>query len=99
MACFLVPAAEAVIVTAAYIAVKKKEQKIEAPKLADGSKFEADESIKAHAACTEEGQFVDHSIVESLNLAFVYYCYGLFGIEWYAQVACQTIARPAWYDA
>lgn len=43
MACFLVPAAEAVIVTAAYIAVKKKEQKIEAPKLADGSKFEADE--------------------------------------------------------
>ena len=40
MACFVVPAAEAVIVTAAYIAAKKKEQKIEAPKLADGSKFE-----------------------------------------------------------
>ena len=39
MACFVVPAAEAIIVTAAYVAAKKKEQKIEAPKLADGNKF------------------------------------------------------------
>ena len=36
MACFLVPAAEAVVVTAAYIAIKKKEQKLEAPKLSAG---------------------------------------------------------------
>ena len=43
MACFVVPAAEAVIVTAAYIAAKKKEQKIQAPKLADGSKFESND--------------------------------------------------------
>ena len=43
MACFVVPAAEAIIVTAAYVAAKKKEQKIEAPKLADGDKFESDE--------------------------------------------------------
>ena len=44
MACFVVPAAEAIIVTAAYIAAKKKEQKIEAPKLADGSKFESNDA-------------------------------------------------------
>lgn len=43
MACFLVPAAEAVVVTAAYFAAKKKEQKIEAPKLASDNKFEADD--------------------------------------------------------
>ena len=36
MACFLVPAAEAVVVTATYIAVKKKEHKIETPKFAEG---------------------------------------------------------------
>ena len=42
MACFVVPAAEAIIVTAAYFAAKKKEQKIEAPKLADGEKFSTD---------------------------------------------------------
>lgn len=41
MACFIVPAAEAVIVTAAYIAVKKKEQKIQAPKLSEGKDFSA----------------------------------------------------------
>lgn len=43
MACFLVPAAEAIVVTAAYIAAKKSEQKIQAPKLADGDKFAADD--------------------------------------------------------
>lgn len=43
MACFVVPAAEAIVVTAAYIAVKKKEQKIEAPKLAQGNSFSAEE--------------------------------------------------------
>ena len=36
MACLLVPAAEAIVVTAAYVAIKKKEQKIEAPKLSEG---------------------------------------------------------------
>ena len=45
MACFLVPAAEAIVVTAAYIAAKKSEQKIQAPKLADGNKF-AEEDVK-----------------------------------------------------
>ena len=43
MACFIVPAVEAVVVTAAYLAAKKSEQKIEAPKLADGSKFASNE--------------------------------------------------------
>ena len=43
MACFVVPAAEAIIVTAAYVAAKKKEQKIQAPQLADGNQFAADE--------------------------------------------------------
>ena len=43
MACFVVPAAEAIVVTAVYLAAKKREQKIEAPKLADGNKFENDE--------------------------------------------------------
>ncbi|MBR3149931.1 MAG: hypothetical protein IKF64_07155 [Eubacterium sp.] len=43
MACFVVPAAEAIVVTAAYIAAKKKEQKIEAPKLANGDKFSSDD--------------------------------------------------------
>ncbi len=43
MACFVVPAVEAIVVTAAYLAAKKSEQKIEAPKLADGSKFAAEE--------------------------------------------------------
>lgn len=36
MACILVPAAEAIVVTAAYVAIKKKEQKIQAPKLSEG---------------------------------------------------------------
>lgn len=36
MACFLVPAAEAIVVTAAYAVAKKKEQKLEMPKLAEG---------------------------------------------------------------
>lgn len=40
MACFVVPAVEAIVVTAAYLAAKKKEQKIQAPALADESKFE-----------------------------------------------------------
>jgi hypothetical protein len=43
MACFLVPAAEAIVVTAAYIAAKKSEQKIQAPKLADGNKLTSDD--------------------------------------------------------
>lgn len=40
MACFIVPAAEAIVVTAAYVAAKKKENRIQAPKLADDGKFE-----------------------------------------------------------
>ena len=43
MACFIVPATEAIVVTAAYLAAKKSEQKIQAPKLADGNKFAQDE--------------------------------------------------------
>lgn len=43
MACFLVPTAEAVVVTAAYIAVKRREHKIEAPKLSEGSKLSTDD--------------------------------------------------------
>ena len=43
MACFVVPAAEAIVVTAAYIAAKKSEQKIQAPHLAQGNKFETEE--------------------------------------------------------
>ncbi len=41
MACFLVPAAEAIVVTAAFAVAKKKEQKIRAPHLADGSTFDS----------------------------------------------------------
>lgn len=40
MACFVVPAVEAIAVTTALIVAKKKEQKIQAPALADNSKFE-----------------------------------------------------------
>ena len=43
MACFLVPGAEAIVVTAAYFVAKKAEQKIQAPKLAQENKFESDE--------------------------------------------------------
>ncbi len=43
MACFIVPAAEAIVVTATYIAAKKSEQKIQAPHLAQGNKFETEE--------------------------------------------------------
>lgn len=43
MACFIVPAAEAIVVTAAYLAAKKSEQKIQAPHLAQGNKFETGE--------------------------------------------------------
>lgn len=45
MACFIVPAAEAVVVTAAYLAAKKKEQKIQAPKIANGAEF-AENDVK-----------------------------------------------------
>ena len=43
MACFVVPAAEAIIVTAAYFAAKKRETKIEAKKFASEGSFESDE--------------------------------------------------------
>ena len=45
MACIIVPAAEAIAVTAAYVAVKKNEQKLQAPKLAEGGKL-ADSAAK-----------------------------------------------------
>lgn len=45
MACFIVPAVEAIAVTAAYVAVKKNEQKLQAPKLAEGGKL-ADNTAK-----------------------------------------------------
>lgn len=43
MACFLVPAAEAIVVTAAYFAAKKSEQKIKSPELAGENKFASDD--------------------------------------------------------
>lgn len=43
MACFVVPAAEAIAVTVAWAVAKKKENKIEAPKLADGKTIGTDE--------------------------------------------------------
>lgn len=43
MACFLVPAAEAIVVTAAFVAAKKREQKIQTPKFADNNKFPTNE--------------------------------------------------------
>jgi len=45
MACFVVPAAEAIIVTAAYFAAKKSETKIEARKFASEGKFESENKI------------------------------------------------------
>lgn len=44
MACFLVPAAEAVVATAAYVIVKNKEKKIAAPKLSEGRSEISDEN-------------------------------------------------------
>lgn len=41
MACFVVPAVEAVAVTVAYLVAKKKEQKIAAPKLSEGAELTA----------------------------------------------------------
>lgn len=43
MACFVVPAVEAVAVTAAYLVAKKKEQKIATPKLSEGAEFSAND--------------------------------------------------------
>ena len=43
MACFLVPAAEAIVVTAAFVMAKKNEQKIQTPKFADNDKFATNE--------------------------------------------------------
>lgn len=43
MACFLVPAAEAIVVTAAFVVAKKSEQKIQTPKFADNNKFATNE--------------------------------------------------------
>lgn len=43
MACFLVPAAEAIVVTAAFAVAKKSEQKTQTPKLAGNDKFAANE--------------------------------------------------------
>ena len=45
MACFVVPAAEAIIVTAAYFAAKKRETKIEAKSFATEGKFENENKI------------------------------------------------------
>lgn len=41
MACFIVPAAEAVVATAAYIAVKKSEQKVKLPKISESKALES----------------------------------------------------------
>ena len=47
MACFIVPAVEAIAVTATYAVIKKHEMKIEAPKLAEGKEIaENDGKIK-----------------------------------------------------
>lgn len=46
MACLLVPAAEAIVVTAAYAIAKRKEQKIEAPKLAKSTDLTGGETIE-----------------------------------------------------
>ena len=43
MACFVVPAVEAVVVTAAAITLKKREMKLEAPKVAAGATLEENE--------------------------------------------------------
>ena len=43
MACFVVPAAEAIVVTAAFIAAKRHELKIQSPQLAKGNKLESDD--------------------------------------------------------
>lgn len=43
MACFIVPAVEAVAVTATYAVVKHREKKLEAPKLENGATIEKDE--------------------------------------------------------
>lgn len=43
MACFIVPAAEAIVATAAYVAVKKHEQKVKLPTLSQGSQPEEKE--------------------------------------------------------
>lgn len=43
MACFVVPAVEAVVVTAAYLSAKKREQKIQLPARAEGGSLAADE--------------------------------------------------------
>ena len=43
MACFVVPAVEAVVVTTAYFVAKHKEQKIVSPKLATEGKFDTKE--------------------------------------------------------
>ena len=43
MACFVVPAAEAIIVTAAYFAAKNRETKIETKSFTSGEKFENNE--------------------------------------------------------
>ena len=45
MACFIVPAVEAIAVTAAYVAVKKNERKLQTPKLAESGKL-ADSTAK-----------------------------------------------------
>lgn len=44
MACFAVPAAEAIIVTTAYFVAKRKEQKLQAPKLSGESTIKAQET-------------------------------------------------------
>ena len=44
MACFAVPAAEAIIVTTAYFVAKRKEQKLQAPKLSGESAIKAQET-------------------------------------------------------
>ena len=43
MACFIVPAVEAIAVTATYAIVKSKEQKLTAPKLENSNKLPSDE--------------------------------------------------------
>ena len=44
MACFAVPAAEAIIVTTAYFVAKRKEQKLQAPKLSGESAIKTQET-------------------------------------------------------
>ena len=67
--------------------------------LASLRELQRDEGVEAHTAGAEEGQVVDHAVVEILDAAGVDDADGTLDVEWQTEMPSQSVARTAGDDA